>query len=53
MISKKVLINKKTGDKYQILCTRGRWIDLYNIVSGRIITKCGETLIKDFDVVVS
>jgi len=53
MISKKVLINKKTGDKYQILCTREIFIDIYNIITGEIKTLDAEELRSNFDVVVS
>lgn len=52
MITDETLMELKTGKLYKILCTRSRWIDLYEIKSGKIITKCGETLTEDFRVVV-
>jgi len=50
MINDDLVLVDGDGKKYKILCTRGRWIDLYELETGEIITKCGKTLTEDLKV---
>ena len=43
-----ILIKKDNKEKFKILCIRTKWIDLYSLDDGEIITKCSDNLNKDF-----
>jgi len=43
-----ILIKKDNEERFKILCVRTKWIDLYSLDDGEIITKCTENLTADF-----